>query len=57
MTSTINQLVPIYTLASFFSNLNIDEESKLFEKVDDYWGDLDNLAYGSSEHNEILIRK
>lgn len=46
----------MYERASFFhnKNLNLDEGSELFEKMDDYWRPFDDLGYGSSTHNEIL---
>ena len=46
----------MYERALFFhnDNLNLDENSKLFDDIDDYWRDLDDLGYGSNPHNEIL---
>ena len=42
--------------AAFFhnNNLDLDEDSELFEKLDDYWHPLDHLSYYSAEHDEIL---
>lgn len=42
--------------ALFFhnNNLNLDEDSKLFEDIGDYWCELDDLGYGSNAHDEIL---
>jgi len=46
----------MYERASFFhnDNLKLNEESELFEKIDDYWRPFDDLGYGSSIHDEIL---
>lgn len=41
--------------ASFFTNRSdVDEDSTLFDEMDNYWHDLDNLGHGSNPHNEIL---
>ncbi len=50
----------MYERALFFSKIdNYDSEGdvknqKLSDDIDKYWRDLNNLKYGSDEHNEIL---
>ncbi len=50
----------MYERADFFRDFhheeNKDVDKKTSEKVNDYWIDVDNLAYGSEQHNEILGR-
>ena len=35
---------------SFTNRSDVDEDSKLFDEIDDYWRDLDDLVYGSNPY-------
>jgi hypothetical protein len=43
----------MYERATFFKEFPDDDE-QLNDKIEDYWYDLDNLAYGSESHDDIL---